>query len=496
MTPLELKNFISENDESEILDYKENLEKPTEIGEYISALGNSAIMIGKPAAYIVWGVKDFSKEIVGTDFDPYKSKTKAGDNKGMPLITSLEVFLDPTMDLKWEKLDIENKRLILLTIDVRHLAKPISYRGERYIRVGTSKKNLKGFPEKERRIWQAFESSKFELKPAITGITFPEVSSLLDLEYYIDARSLSQNITTDDLIIDLLHNSVIKRAGESLFSITNMGAYTLAKDISKFPNVERRTMRIVQYKGKSNTNASFDKKGNMGIARSFNNIIEQIMRLIPYTENYANGIRKDIPLFPKLAIRELVANALVHQDFTLSGSRPLVELYENRIEISNPGTPLIDPNRFLDFKPKSRNDELANLLGNLNIVESRGTGIDKVVTELENLELPAMEINVQGAESTVVILRGEKNFKDMSSHEKIQSIYWHACLKYVSDEQITNATLRSRFGMAPSGSAQISKAIVLAIDSGLIKPYDPSAGKKYVKYIPFWGKSVNEFRSN
>lgn len=74
---------------------------------------------------------------------------------------------------------------------------------------------MKGFPEKERRIWQAFELSKFELEPAITGITFPEVSSLLDLEYYIDARSLSQNITTDDLIIDLLHNSVIKRAGES-----------------------------------------------------------------------------------------------------------------------------------------------------------------------------------------------------------------------------------------------------------------------------------------
>lgn len=140
MSPLELKKFISENDESEILDYKENMEKPSEIGEYISALGNSAIMMGKPAAYIIWGVKDFSKEIVGTNFEPYKSKSKAGKNKGMPLITNLEVFLDPTMDLKWEELIVENKRLVLLTVDVRHLMKPISYKGERYIRVGTSKK--------------------------------------------------------------------------------------------------------------------------------------------------------------------------------------------------------------------------------------------------------------------------------------------------------------------------------------------------------------------
>ena len=355
---------------------------------------------------------------------------------------------------------------------------------------------MKAFPEKERRIWQAFESSKFELEPAMTGISFSEVSSLLALNYYVSARGLSSQISTEELVEDLIKNNVIKHAGKELYSITNMGAYTLAKDISKFPNVERRTLRIVQYNGRSNINASFDKKGTMGIALSFNNIIQNIMRLLPYSENYDEGVRKDVAIFPQIAIRELVANALVHQDFTVSGSRPLVELYENRFEISNPGTPLIDPNRFLDFKPKSRNDELANLLGNLNIVESRGTGIDKVVTELENLDLPAMEISVQGAESTVIILRAKKSFKDMSSSEKIRSIYWHACLKYVSDEQINNATLRKRFGLTKSSSALISKALVLAVDSGMIKPYDPLAGKKYIKYIPFWGKSVNDFKNH
>ena len=258
-----------------------------------------------------------------------------------------------------------------------------------------------------------------------------------------------------------------------------------------FPNLKRRTVRITKYKGNHKTdNATYDAIGNMGIAVSFHNMVRNIMHHIPYKEEYTGGIRKDIPKFPELVIRELLANTLVHQDFTITGMRPMVEIFDNRIIFSNPGVPIIEPMRFLDFPPRSRNTELADLLGKFRIVESRGTGIDKVVASLEDNELPALEILTKGTDATQVTIHGKKMFKNMSATEKNESIYWNACLHYVNDEQINNASLRKRFNLTSNDSSLISKAISNAVEADLIKLYDKNAGRKFVSYIPFWGISV------
>jgi predicted HTH transcriptional regulator len=87
-------------------------------------------------------------------------------------------------------------------------------------------------------------------------------------------------------------------------------------------------------------------------------------------------------------VRELVANALIHQDFSLSGAGPMVEIFDGRIEITNPGEPLVDTDRFLDSPPTSRNEGLASLMRRFRICEERGSGIDKVVAQLELYQLP------------------------------------------------------------------------------------------------------------
>lgn len=480
----ELLELIRTHDESEILDYKENLNLGSEIGEYISALGNAALLTHNPAAYLIWGVKDVTKDIVGTSFNP--DLAKASEKNPMPLVTYLEKFTDPRIPLDWDKFTYEGNNLLVLTINVTHVNKPIKFKGEEYIRSGSSKSKLSEFPEKEREIWQSFESSKFELEVAKNDVPYEEVVQLLDTAFYIRTRDIQD--PDDTTVIKLLvADNVLIPTGPN-FNITNLGAYTLAKRISDFPSLSRKTLRITRYAGnQSLSNAIYDKKGQIGIAVGFNNIIKNIMNSLPRVEDYSEGIRQDVPIFPQIAIRELVANALVHQDFTISGSRPFVEIYDNRIEISNPGTPLIEPKRFLDFKPKSRNDELADLLGNLNIVESRGTGIDKVVNALEDNDLPAMDIKTQASETTVVTLNIKKAFKDMSNPEKIFSIYWHASLKYQAGEQITNASLRDRFRLNKNSSPQVSAAINNAVSANLIKLYDPTAGKKFVSYIPYWG---------
>ena len=64
-----VKNLCSIEKEPEWLEFKCNNKDPKLIGEYISALSNSAAMLERPCAYIVWGIEDSSHEIVGTSFN-------------------------------------------------------------------------------------------------------------------------------------------------------------------------------------------------------------------------------------------------------------------------------------------------------------------------------------------------------------------------------------------------------------------------------------------
>ena len=192
--------------------------------------------------------------------------------------------------------------------------------------------------------------------------------------------------------------------------------------------------------------------------------------------------------FPSLQYRELVANALIHQDFFVSGAGPMVEIYDDRIEISNPGRPLVDPERFLDMQPRSRNDRLASLMRRLGVCEERGSGVDKIVAQLEFYQLPPALFEVRG-DSTIAVLFAHKQLARMDKEERTRACYQHACLKYVMREFMTNMSLRKRFGIEDQNIAQASRIIKEAVDTGRIAPYDRDAAPKLMKYVPFWAAS-------
>lgn len=498
MKATELINLIKNDNESETIEYKTGLKDAKTIGQYISALGNSALAANIPYAYLIWGVRDLTKEIVGTDFDPYTEKAIVENKKGksnksnISLTFYLNKYIDPKLNLVWDKCEISGKKMVCLTIDVRHLNQPLKFMGIDYIRVGTSNQKLNLFPEKERRIWESFESSKFELAFAKTGLTFKQLFNYLDLDFYV--KHINENLNNDTALKQsLIDNNIVSRVGENLFNITNLGAYTLAKNLQDFAVLQDRSIFITRYQGNMKlANASYNEVEKAGIIVSFDKILKDIMDHIPYVENYDNGIRKDIYKFPIIAVRELLANALVHQDFTISGMRPMVEIFDNRLVISNPGIPLIEPLRFLDVPPRSRNPELANILSKFHITESRGTGIDKVVYSLEQAHLPAVEILSKGTTATQVTIREKKAFSDLSVTEKNESIYWDASLKYVNDMKISNSSIRKTFNLSDKEASQVSKAITSSLEAHLIKPYDKNASKRYMEYIPYWGMAVQD----
>lgn len=157
-----------------------------------------------------------------------------------------------------------------------------------------------------------------------------------------------------------------------------------------------------------------------------------------------------------------------------------------RIEITNPGAPLIETIRFIDRPPRSRNESLAGLMRRMNICEERGTGIDKVIISIELHQLPPPDFRAPD-DNTVAVLLAPRGFRDMNREERVRACYQHACLQYVSGSRMTNASLRERLGIEKQNYPQASKIIREATEQKLIRLYESTSGARRDRsYLPYW----------
>ena len=224
-----------------------------------------------------------------------------------------------------------------------------------------------------------------------------------------------------------------------------------------------------------------------GYASGFGGMVKYINDQLPTNEIIEQALRKEVKVYPEIAVRELVANCLIHQDFYEIGTGPMVEIFSDRIEITNPGRPLINTLRFIDFPPQSRNEILASFMRRLNICEERGSGIDKVITSIEMFQLPAPDFIVL-ENNLKAILYAPKPLTKMDKEDRIRASYQHSCLKYVSGkEKMSNSSLRERFNISDKNYPMAWRIIAETLEAGLIKLADPeSKSRKYAFYIPFW----------
>jgi predicted HTH transcriptional regulator len=284
----------------------------------------------------------------------------------------------------------------------------------------------------------------------------------------------------------LIVEHFIVEKGDDHFDITNLGTILFAKHLSDFESLARKAVRVIRYKGVNRVETVKEKPSVKGYASGFESLIGYINDQLPRNEVIGQALRKEVPMYPELAIRELVPNALIHQDFSITGSCPMVEIFDDRLEISNPGQPLIDPLRFIDHSPRSRNEDLASVMRRLHICEERGSGIDKVIFQIEFNQLPAPDFRVDETHTRVVLF-AQRKISAMDSKEKVRACYQHACLEFVSNRQMTNASLRKRFSISDENYSIASRIIADTMDAEMIKSFDPeSASRKHAKYVPFW----------
>jgi len=466
--------------ENEWCEFKVNNGDPQEIGERISAIANSANLHSRPCGYIVWGVENKTHEVVGTKFS-FKQAKKGAEE----LENWVTRALEPHLDLRIYEFLFGDKNIVLLEIPAA-INRPVKFQDEAFIRIGSLTKKLKDYPDKEEKIWKNPDRRSFEKGVALSGATMEQVLELINYPSYFELTK--QPLPTDrNTILEILeHERIISRCPTGHYNITNLGAILFAKDITKFEGLNRKSIRVIIYDGKNRIKTIKELGGVKGYATGFKGLIEYINSQLPSNEEIEKAFRVEKKMYPEIAIRELIANALIHQDFIEKGASPMIEIFSDRIEISNPGRPLINPDRFIDHPPQSRNEDLASFMRRINVCEERGSGIDKVIAATEMFQLPAPKFEAQD-KFTRVTLYSYRPLKKMNRDDKIRACYQHCCLKYVSNEQMTNTSLRKRFNIPDNNYPMASRIINDTITVNFIKPFDPeNKSKKNTKYVPIW----------
>jgi predicted HTH transcriptional regulator len=469
--------------ETEWVEFKHNNADPEQIGEYLSALSNSAALHRKEAGYIVWGIEDGSRKVVGTTFKPKREKKGSQDLEGW-----LALLLSPRVDFKMYEFLFEGKAVALIEVGPASRA-PVRFRDAECIRVGSHKMRLREFPEKERMLWAIFAESPFETGIARGNVTSDQVLALLDYPAYFDltGQRLPQN--RSGLLERLVAEKLVVSKGRDLYDATNLGAILFAKNLADFDRLARKALRVIVYRGVNRVQTLREQVVDKGYAVGFAPAIAFVNSQLPQNEQIGEAFRTEERMYPEVAIRELVANALIHQDFTMTGTGPMVEIFADRMEIANPGTPLMNTLRFIDTPPQSRNEALAAFMRRVSICEERGSGIDKVISLIEFYQLPAPDFTeTQG--HTKAVLFAHQTLAQMDAKDRIRACYQHACLCHVSNKQMTNASLRQRFAIKDENYSIASRIIADAVKAGLVKAYDPASTSKNMQNMCRFGHDL------
>jgi ATP-dependent DNA helicase RecG len=271
---------------------------------------------------------------------------------------------------------------------------------------------------------------------------------------------------------------------EDGYHITNLGALLLAKDITGFPSISTKSVRVIKYSDVDKKKSESETEGKKGYAVGFQSMLKFIVERLPKEEIFEDGVRKASANYSETAIREIVANALIHQDFTISGAGPVIEIYSDRIEITNPGNSLIDVDRIIDER-RSRNEKFASAMREIGLCEERGGGIDKAIIEIEEMFLPAPEF-FPSEHSMRVVIFGRKKFNQLSKSDKIWSCFCHCVVRWIRHDYMSNASLRERFSLSDAEYQSVSSVIADARRAKRIIPADQSQGNRNARYVPYW----------
>lgn len=459
------------------LDWKLDLSaKGDRVAEHLCAMANHP-----GGGYLAFGVDDQGVAI-GVDQSQVKSiiarlSSVARDGVEPPL----------TLDHTVER--FEDRALLLIRV-IESPTKPVHLRGKgmehAFIRSGgttrkASRQDLGNLLLHSRTPrWEELNSSVL--------INGQDVLSQLDLPPILELLDRPAPTAIDEILSWARGEGFVTGHGSGEYYITHLGAVASAKDITDFPEISRKAVRLIVYNGRDKSEIKLQREGKKGYAIGFKGLLEFLVAQLPQSEVIEKALRVRRTVYPELALRELIANALIHQDFTVSGAGPIIEVFDDRLVISNPGglLPSKQLNRLIGTQPESRNERLAGAFRRYKICEELGSGLLKAGKQAEVWGLPPIKFESNN-NSFSVTLFAPRSYAEMTQSERLDACYQHCVLRYYSSEKMTNKSLRERLRMPDKQRPMVSALLQQALEQDLIRTADPeNRSRKYTEYLPFW----------
>lgn len=459
------------------LDWKAGLSDNKErLAEHLIAFANHP-----NGGFLVFGIRDGDAALAGVTQNEIAGIVNVLANLGRDAI-------EPPLAIDHAVIDYCGVSLLLVHVPEQR-NKPAHKRGksieEAWIRSGGTTR--KASRQEVGGLMLNSQAPRWENLRASSLLRAADLTALLDLPAIANLLQRPLPDDDDELLRWLSDESIITPDSNGYY-ITNLGAIAAARNLEQFDGLKRKRIRVIRYRGKNKVDTIDEMMGQKGYAAGFEGLIAYLKRVLPHSEVILQSLRTEVSVYPEIALRELIANALIHQDFSITGSGPMAEIFDDRIEFTNPGSLLPGKrvDRLIGTTPESRNEQLASAFRRYRICEERGTGFQKVVQSIELFGLPPV-VFTSVENSFRVTLYAPRKFSDMAQSERIEACYQHAVLQYLSSQTLTNTTLRERFKLHDKQRTIISNLIAEAIAHGRIKRKDPDAtSSKFVEYVPYW----------
>jgi len=383
--------------ETEWFEFKRNHHEPQAIGEYLSALANSACLARRPYGYLVYGLDDKTHEVVGTKFDPYAVKAKGNQD----LLPWLAAGLRPNMGFEPHIVTHPNGRVVLFEIGPAR-DQPVSFSGKAFIRVGASKTELAKHPEKSRAIWMRSRDWSGELCEAATLADLdPDAVAKAREQFAVKHPSQASAMAEWDDLTFLNKAKILKQGRATRAALLLLGRPESATLLS--PAAAKISWVL---KDKENRELDYEHFGPPFLFAG-DRLQRRIRNLIVRAMPGGTLFPQEITQYDPWVIREALHNCIAHQDYGLNGRISVVE-FPDRILLTNVGDFLpgnVETVIQQDSpQPIYRNPFLADAMVELNMIDTQGGGIKRMfeTQRKRSFPLPDYDLTKQGQVSAII----------------------------------------------------------------------------------------------